>query len=250
MAETLLIPIFDPSKDIVIGTHNSMTYGSVTNWFISAASKIFAKCQSKTVDKQIQFYGALDLRIYFDCKDNVGYEEAKNHIRYSHGKAKYQSTQTWEQFFNILTAMSGRLQILPTPSAGKVCTTPGIVRLILEHADSSTKENWFKQLCEEIQQKYPTILFTGGYKKDGWVSLYDFNKNRPTTGIKVVTDEGVGLLSQTGIVVTEANIHQWVSSMMPDAKWYEKVCPQKYATRMNQTNFKKIKAGINLFDFL
>lgn len=44
--------------------------------------------------------------------------------------------------------------------------------------------------------------------------------------------------------------NQWISSMMEDARWYEKFLPFAYARRGNKRNEGNVKPKFNLFDFL
>ena len=97
------------------------------------------------------------------------------------------------------------------------------IRIILER-DGGEKN--FIKLCSTLEKVYSKIIFLGGYRKSDWKHLYNFgNDNLP--------------------------IHQWVGSMAKDARWYEKLIPRLYASRMNRKNMEEnLKGGINLFDFL
>ena len=86
----------------------------------------------------------------------------------------------------------------------------------------------FAKMCENIEQTYPNITFFGGNRKGDWKKLYQFKD-------KSFTDD---------------NNNQWVSSMAPDARWYEKVCPRLYAMRKNKSNKQQAKELTNLYDFV
>lgn len=102
------------------------------------------------------------------------------------------------------------------------------IRLILEKYKNEEECLLFSKYCKKLDKYYSgtnVILFGGNRKKD-WKKLYDFKS------------------------ISDSEVHQWVSSMAKDAKWYEKICPNLYAHRMNPANFIKTKPGINLFDFI
>lgn len=102
------------------------------------------------------------------------------------------------------------------------------VRLILEKYESDEECDCFVRSCKSLERlEYPNIKLFGGNRKGDWKKLYTFKGNIP-----------------------DALNNQFVSSMMPDARWYEKICPYLYAKRMNKVNKGKMKEIINLFDFV
>lgn len=96
------------------------------------------------------------------------------------------------------------------------------VRIILERGDDAVTKSQFAFLCKSIETLYPTIRFIGGFYKKTWEPLYNFKLN-------------------------DIEIHQYVSSMADDARWYEKILPCLYACRVRKHTFKP---GINLIDFM
>ena len=102
------------------------------------------------------------------------------------------------------------------------------VRIILETGrESNSQEVLFAALCRILQETAPEyITVFGGFRKFDW---------------KKVTN-----------CIPDIPIIQAVSSMMGDAKWYEKICPWLYAKRMNNKN-KELYSKSNeivLFDFI
>ena len=107
------------------------------------------------------------------------------------------------------------LDILPS------CT---VVRLILERKRRASDERQLIRLCRAIESAYPWLVFFGGYLKRSWRKLYRFK--------------------------AEANgdlpLHQHVSSMATDARWYERIIPALYHMRKGHA---EPLGGINLYDF-
>lgn len=88
------------------------------------------------------------------------------------------------------------------------------VRLILEDPDKQNHNVvYFKKFCEVLGIKYKAIHFFGGNRKGDWKKLYTFKGDVP-----------------------DSLNNQWVSSMMEDARWYEKFLPFAYARRCNKRN--------------
>lgn len=102
------------------------------------------------------------------------------------------------------------------------------VRLILEDPDKQNHNVfYFKHFCDVSIQYYKKIRFFGGNRKGDWKKLYTFKGDVP-----------------------DSLNNQWVSSMMEDARWYEKFLPFAYARRCNKRNEGNVKPKFNLFDFL
>lgn len=102
------------------------------------------------------------------------------------------------------------------------------IRLILEKYESDEDCDCFIRFCKALERaEYSNLSFFGGNRKGDWKKLYTFKGNIP-----------------------DALNNQFVSSMMPDARWYEKICPYLYAKRMNKVNKGKMKEIFNLFDFV
>lgn len=147
------------------------------------------------------------------CVDlRIYYNEKKGKWSFAHGLIAYSDRIHLRVFLNFL--LNRRIKY---------------IRIILER---DGYEDAFITLCNNLIQEYPTITFLGGYRKSDWKQLYKFEAEDIYSGKYIP-------------------IHQWVGSMAPDAKWYEKFIPRLYAKRMNEFNMKNnLKEGINLFDFI
>lgn len=135
----------------VIGTHNSMSYLAPAKWWMKPL-RIFAQCQNKTLEEQIQA-GAecVDLRVYKSKHDGWCF---------AHGLVKYKGAK----LIPILNKLAQQ--------------HPGIIiRLILERARNSEDKQDFSILCRYVNYVYPEINFIGGFHKRTWESLYEFELN-------------------------------------------------------------------------
>lgn len=102
------------------------------------------------------------------------------------------------------------------------------VRLILEDTKADNfQAEYFRDACKRIEEKFEHIHFFGGNRKGDWKKLYTFKRD-----------------------VHDSLNNQWVSSMMDDARWYEKFLPFAYALRCNKRNKENVKPKFNLFDFI
>lgn len=96
------------------------------------------------------------------------------------------------------------------------------VRLVCEcKSDNENIAALFKTLCFRIDKFTKAIPFEGRRKGD-WKLLYDFQY--------------------------KPKLNQFVGSMAPDARWYEKFMPKPYAKRMNEHN--QPQEDISLYDFI
>lgn len=135
---------------------------------------------------------------------------------FSHGLVNY--TRSSYNIYNVMDHLNDFSTL----------DSPIYVRLLLEKYKTQEDKDKFVCLCELLEKEYPNIIFFGGYLKKPWEKLYTFKND-----------------------ISENNeVHQWVSSMAEDAKWYEKYLPWLYAKRHNSINKLKVKPGINLFDFI
>lgn len=96
------------------------------------------------------------------------------------------------------------------------------VRIVCEDLtkDESIAEN-FNRLCLELLKTDYIVPFEGRRKGD-WKLLYSF--------------------------AYKPKLNQFVGSMAPDARWYEKLMPWFYAKRMNKRN--EAIENITLYDFI
>lgn len=95
------------------------------------------------------------------------------------------------------------------------------IRLVCEDksADELIAER-FKEFCGLLSIWHCTPF--EGRRKGDWKLLYDFQY--------------------------KPKLNQFVGSMAPDARWYEKFMPKKYAKRMNEHN--QPQEDISLYDFI
>lgn len=137
-------------------SHNTMTYLPVSKWWMRFLQPV-AKCQSKSVIKQIEKHGVsyLDLRVTFK----------NGYWQFAHGAVIYKGDAF--TFLKILNALTG------------VKLT---IRMILEdyRQCSIFEEHIFKVFCWEIQKKYKNLIFVGGRRKSDWKQLYNFGTIEPT----------------------------------------------------------------------
>lgn len=98
------------------------------------------------------------------------------------------------------------------------------VRLILEDPDKQNHNVfYFKQFCQEWSKNKLIRLF-GGNRKGDWAQIVEFDY--------------------------KPNLTQYVGSMTPDARWYEKIMPFAYAWRRNKKNKKNPQGDIAIYDFI
>lgn len=150
----------------------------------------------------------------FDFRIYYDYNEIE--WNFAHGLINFKSDISFWKY----------LEILNTLARAKNETV--YIRLILEKYESEEDCDCFIRYCKTLEKgKYSNLEFFGGNRKGDWKKLYTFKGNIP-----------------------DALNNQFVSSMMPDARWYEKICPYLYAKRMNKVNKGKMKEIVNLFDFV
>lgn len=197
-------------ENVLIGSHNTMTYLPI---------------ECKWYLKPFMWVGN---KLFAQCQNhNIYYQIFSRQVRvfdlrvylgpdnqwnFAHGLAKYQTDYNLDRILRILSLYN----------------FPIYVRILLEKYKSEEECNEFAKMCENIEQTYPNITFFGGNRKGDWKKLYQFKDTS----------------------FTDDNNNQWVSSMAPDARWYEKVCPRLYAMRKNKSNKQKAKELTNLYDFV
>lgn len=169
-----------------------------------------ARCQNKTIEEQFNAGARV-----FDFRIYYDYNEVE--WNFAHGLINFKSDIRFWKY----------LEILNTLARAKNETV--YIRLILEKYESDEDCDCFIRYCNKALERgeYSNLKFFGGNRKGDWKKLYTFKGNIP-----------------------DALNNQFVSSMMPDARWYEKICPYLYAKRMNKVNKGKMKEIINLFDFV
>lgn len=194
----------------IIGTHNSMTYLRPQKWY-GWFMIPFARCQRKTIVQQWEAGARVfDLRVKFD---------RYGHSYFAHG------LYDCSAHFSLADAviLIGQLHLYSKEEV--------YVRLILEDTKAENYQaEYFRIICELMEEEYKQhkhIHFFGGNRKGDWKKLYVFKGDVP-----------------------DSLNNQWVSSMMDDARWYEKIMPFLYALRMNKKNRLRMKERLNLFDFV
>lgn len=135
----------------IIGSHNSMSYLPVKNKWLKLVNKLFAQCQNKDIDDQIDAgVRCFDLRVYLD-KDK--------HWKFAHGLINYDGDD--------IDAVVSHLSF--------VIKDKCYVRIILEKEYNNDDSIEFQKLCTYLEHTYDNIIFIGGYRKKDWKLLYDFN---------------------------------------------------------------------------
>ena len=138
-------------------------------------------------------------------------------MRFAHGLVDYKpdsNISVTELLDTILTKMNSR---------------GGYVRLILDRYKDEHDCRRFACMCERLERRFADVHFFGGNRKRDWQSLYTFKG-----------------------AISDGDVHQHVSSMVADARWYERICPYLYARRTSRELLKdvQLESGINLFDFV
>lgn len=145
-----------------IGSHNSMSYMPVKQWYFKPLRWTF-RCQDVSIHDQYYKYGVklFDLRINFD-KDYTPY--------FAHGMAKFKG--------NVYTTIN------QLNNFAKLNDDTIHIRIILECNRKTKRQNeqeeCFKKFCEKIQKEYTNLIFFGGNRKYDWEKIYNFNVNDPS----------------------------------------------------------------------
>lgn len=143
----------------IVGTHNSMTYLPVKQWYLRPF-KLFAKCQSKGLFDQIHKYNSriIDLRLYFD------YDCYR--WCFAHGYINFKNAS----IIPVLTYIDESRKSLNDGSEW-------YVRILLEKVKDDIEKEWFVDLCSSLEKTYPNIKFYGGNYKPDWTKLYTFKND-------------------------------------------------------------------------
>lgn len=169
-----------------------------------------ARCQKKTIEEQFNAGARV-----FDFRIYYDYDNMFG-WSFAHGLIDFKDNKGIYDYLKLLNNLAEEKK------------ETVYVRLILEKYESDEECDCFVRSCKSLERlEYPNIKLFGGNRKGDWKKLYTFKGNIP-----------------------DALNNQFVSSMMPDARWYEKICPYLYAKRMNKVNKGKMKEIINLFDFV
>lgn len=130
-----------------LGTHNSMTYLPLKNWWMYPFNWL-AKCQSKTIEEQFnKGIRVFDIRISYD----------KNSPVFKHGLARYKGN-----VYSILRWLDNKNESIK-------------IRLILEtNKEDKIKECNFISDCYRFIAFYKNLTFYEGRRKFDWKPIVNF----------------------------------------------------------------------------
>lgn len=199
----------------MIGSHNTMSYLPVKQWYFKPLFWT-ARCQSKDIPEQYYKYKVrlFDIRVKFDKSGD---------LYFAHGPIMFKGD------------INKALSTLNTLHEGD--TTPLYCRVILEGnkpaKDQVLQEEHFTYFCENIQKLYKNIKFFGGNRKYDWKIVYKFNTEDPVLDDKYssTTDFFDGKTSSFRAKL--------------DDLW-----PWLYAKTHNKKNRENHKSGILFLDFV
>lgn len=198
----------------MIGSHDSMTYLPVKQWYYKPF-KWMAKCQSKNLEEQFVDYGVrlFDFRVRFDGTEPV----------MAHGPIVFKGDIRDYLEYLDLSAELGCENVY--------------VRLLLESnkpmKDQETQELLFQEFCEYCIHKYPNLTFFGGRRKYDWKIIYEFKDDPQLNDLYSSTTNIFGLSKD-----------HWTAKI--DDLW-----PWLYAKLHNKKNYNKCNdAGILFIDFV
>lgn len=147
------------NEQIVYGSHNTMTYLPIRNWWLFPGLLI-ARCQNHNIEEQFK-NGArvFDLRIYFNTKSKQW--------EFAHGLINFKS---YDDIHKVVCYIYKFTEL----------TNRDIyVRLILEKWSSESECRQFAKMCKTFEISYPELKFIGGNRKGDWKKLYTFKTNVP-----------------------------------------------------------------------
>lgn len=169
-------------NEIIRGTHNSMSYLPVKNWWMFPFIPV-ARCQGKDYREQFR-EGArvFDLRVCYNDKDGLW--------GFAHGMMRFKSP--W-----VGNVING-LYTLAKQSGETV-----YVRLILERCENGLHASNFTMLCQRMEKMYGShIRFVGGNRKSDWKKLYVFENDISDT----LNNQWVGSMAEDA---------SWIERLIP-----------------------------------
>lgn len=181
----------------LIGSHNTMSYLKPKHWWLKPINWLFAQCQTKTIQDQVARCQAFDLRV---CRDHSEWY-------FAHGLVSYKGST----LYSVLNFLENK---------ARQDKTKFYIRLIFEKGNIVDEAFFSEYLCPDLEERFNYLIFYGGYKKKGWVKLYNFHN--------------------------DIEEHQFVSSV--SGKWYE--TPRMYNNRLKHKLEINLQKGINYFDFI
>lgn len=147
------------NEQIVYGSHNTMTYLPIKNWWLFPGLLI-ARCQNHNIEEQFK-NGArvFDLRIYFDTK-SMRWE-------FAHGLINFKSKKSVTEIIRDIRQLKETTQ------------DDVYVRLILEKWTSILECHNFSNKCMFYERTCPELKFIGGNRKGDWKKFYTFKTDVP-----------------------------------------------------------------------
>ena len=147
------------NEQIVYGSHNTMTYLPIRNWWLFPGLLI-ARCQNHNIEEQFK-NGArvFDLRIYFNTKSKQW--------EFAHGLINFKSYDDIHKVVCYIYKFT------------KLTNHDIYVRLILEKWSSESECRQFAKMCKTFEISYPELKFIGGNRKGDWKKLYAFKTDVP-----------------------------------------------------------------------
>ena len=231
-------------ENIVIGTHNTMSYLKPKIWYYWFFKPIYA-CQNNKIEEQLSSKVVINNTEYnieaFDIR--VRFNEYGN-AYFAHGIVEFKG----ETFYTVLDKINNKAK-----SSNKnyyvrmfledITYLNGIMAWLVFGKKRKDKEylnqekefqtDCFIRLCEDIVSKnYSNIVFFGGIRKGDGIKVYNFNNNEPI-------------------------LHQLINSYPDETavkpKRLEKIIPKLYAKRHNPMNGRNTNlplSDISIYDFI
>lgn len=140
-------------------SHNTFSYLPVANFWMRPFAFI-AKCQSMSIDEQMDIVSGIELRVRF----------VDNKPVLAHGLIRYKGAN----IKGILYAIN------------KCVTEPFYVRVLLgttpfmSEEERAEQKTLFRNFCEELSNTYCNLTFWGGWARDEWRNkIFDFKTREP-----------------------------------------------------------------------
>ena len=136
-------------NEVIIGTHNSMSFLKPKHWWMRPINWLFAQCQNN--ETYVLECDCMDIRVYWDKKKRWSF---------AHGLVSYEFGID-DIYRTIFISKMGGVRYF---------------RIILERDGN---EDGFVKLCQRLECEYDSknVTFLGGYRKSDWKQLYDFGTN-------------------------------------------------------------------------
>lgn len=198
----------------MIGSHNTMTYRPVRQWYFKPLAWT-ARCQNKTLEDQLYTYNCriFDIRVKYTKNGD---------LTYAHGPIQFCG--------HVMTDLKD------LNNMAKYVEQPVYVRIILESngkmKDQDLQEEHFTYFCESIEEDFTNLHFFGGVRKYDWKEIYHFKES-----IDLVDRYS----STTSMFGSDKN------------KWYAKLddlWPWLYAKTHNRKNLRKYSDKNIFIDFV